>query len=495
MTGSVRARWTAVVLCLLLAVGGLAVLLRERGTGPVAEPDRPVTPAATATTTAAGTPRETGRPDLLQLLAGYRDFWAPRGDLRGTVRNATVLGRDDRLAVWINQHATGQQRFLALQDAEYQNPDGTAYDQSVTIATGLGSRLGPLYVKGRTSGALPLTSALVDNSDGTAGDYVDTTAAKAAFSHPRPSVPTDPDTPRVAGDAQACAPSRTNAASLRGIRVGRAWADRDGNLKITRVPPVIDTTHHFSRRDVPLDGHYGRAGLCTGGSFPSGHTTSAYQAGLTLATLLPELAPEILARTSEAGNNRIVLGVHYPLDVMGGRIAGEAAVAARWADPSFRRKVLRPARAELVAYLERTCGHPLVECIAAQRPYASDPYGGRVMPGGTAQVVTDRRSAVAVYRERLTYGFDPVGDPDRAPSVPPPAADLLRTAFPTLTGRQRADVLAQTQLPSGYPLDRSTAPGSWQRLDLAAAMSATVRLAKDGSAQVVSTGGPAVVVE
>ena len=56
-------------------------------------------------------------------------------------------------------------------------------------------------------------------------------------------------------------------------------------------------------------------------SFPSGHTTKTYNRGLGLATLLPELGPELVARAAEGGNNRVVLGVHYPMDVIGGRIS------------------------------------------------------------------------------------------------------------------------------------------------------------------------------
>ena len=195
-----------------------------------------------AANAAAPYPSDSAKPDLVQLLAGYSKIWTaqPGNTLRGQVQNAPTLERDDRLTVWINQHATKEQRFRALQDSEYQNTTNTAYDQSVTISTGLGSKLGALYVKGRTSGALPLTSALINSSNGTSGAYVGTGAAKAYFSHPRPFLPTDPTTPAVTGDAAACSPTTVNASSQRDVRVGQPWADSRGNLKIQRVAPVTD---------------------------------------------------------------------------------------------------------------------------------------------------------------------------------------------------------------------------------------------------------------
>ena len=429
---------------------------------------------------------------------GYGQLWLSdgAGDLHGSVLNASTLEHNDALAVWINNHATKSQQFRALQDSEYNNATNTAYDESLTISTALGSVLGPLYVKGTESGQLPLTQALVNSSDGTAGAYVSTTAAKAFFSYPRPYLPTDPKTPAVPGDAAGCAPSLENASSLAGIRVGQPYADASGNLKIQRLADVTDTTGKFSPNPVALSGAYATTAICAGGSFPSGHTTTAYEAGVTLATLLPEFAPEILARASEQGNDRIVLGVHYPVDIMGGRIDGEAALAARWSDARFRTQVLQLARAELVKYLQSQCGGTLLRCLAGEKQYYDNPYGGQAMPGGTAQIVWNRSSALAVYTQRLTYGFAPVSSSHLAPSVPAGAANLLRTSFPTLTGAQRAAVLAQTEIRSGYPLDGTrAASGSWERLNLAAAMSATVRVRRNGSVTVLCTGGQPNVVK
>jgi hypothetical protein len=239
------------------------------------------------------TPRDLLRrssPGLVKLLGGFGQLWKSDGanDLHGSVVNAAALKRNDQLAVWINNNATKTQRFHAMQDSEYNNPTNTAYDQSLTISTALGSVLGPLYVKGTESGKLPLVQKLINSSNGTTGAFVGTGAAKAAYSYPRPYVSTDPAATPAPGDAAGCAPSVENGSSLTSIRVGQSYADAKGNLKIHRVANVTDTTHQFSPHAVALSAGYGTAGLCTGGSFPSGHTTTAYEAGVTLILLLAE---------------------------------------------------------------------------------------------------------------------------------------------------------------------------------------------------------------
>ena len=454
-----------------------------------------VVPATAAPAYPSDTP-----PDLIPALSGYSTLWQTSGlnDLHGTVKDKTTLQFNDRVASWVNQHATGPQQFRALQNSAYKT-DGVGYDQSLTIADGLGTNLGALYVRGRLDGKLPLTSALIDSSTGTTGAYEPTGPAKATFSYPRPYLPSSATSAPASGDSDDCTPSKVNASSLTPVREGKAWASTAGRLRITRVPATTDTTHAFSDSDVALDVGYGTKSLCTGGSYPSGHTTTAYEAGITLATLLPELAPEILTRASEAGNNRIVLGVHYPLDIIGGRIDGEIALSARWSDGQFRDAVLTPARAELVGYLQTACGARLAVCIKKDTPYVDNPYGGAKIPRGTSQKVTNRKSALKVYTERLSYGFKPTGSTKRSPSVPAGAGNLLRTTFPTLTNAQRKAVLAQTETRSGNPLDTTathrhgTAPGSWQRLNLAAATSATVRIRKNGKVVVLSVGGNAKV--
>ena len=187
-------------------------------------------------------------------------------------------------------------------------------------------------------------------------------------------------------------------------------------------------------------------------SYPSGHTSQAYWKGILLAGMLPELGPQILTRASEVGHGRIVLGVHYPLDVMGGRIIGQAAAADRLNDPAFVR-LIDEAGAELRAELESAVGMPLRDYIDSDTPYRS----------GSA--------ARAEFQERLTYGFEQI-HPEITNDIPAEAAALLRAAAPDLTDEQRLDVLRRTAIPAGYPLDQSGPDGGWVRIDLVAAYQA-----------------------
>jgi len=77
-------------------------------------------------------------------------------------------------------------------------------------------------------------------------------------------------------------------------------------------------------------------------------------------------------------------------------------------------------------------------------------------------------AACGEYRDRMTYGFEPV-DPAMVNEIPADAAVLLRSVAPHLTDEERLGVLRDTALPAGYPLDRAGSDGGWLRIDLAAA--------------------------
>lgn len=189
------------------------------------------------------------------------------------------------------------------------------------------------------------------------------------------------------------------------------------------------------------------------GSYPSGHTAMGYWQGALLASWLPELGPQIIARAGDIGRSRIVLGVHYPLDVMGGRILGQDLAAARLGDPGFA-ALLTAAGTQLRHELSRALGKPVAQAIADDDSYLPT------------------QAALENHRADMTYGFDRVF-PAMKSTIPVSAAALLRTRFPNLSDAQRLAILKRTAVRSGYPLDQSGANGGWVRIDLAAAYAAT----------------------
>lgn len=227
------------------------------------------------------------------------------------------------------------------------------------------------------------------------------------------------------------------------------------------VPDRI--VHHDDASD---EDYYALGGSA---SFPSGHTNQAVLTTTLLATILPELAPQLLARGSEAGESRVVMGVHYPLDVIGGRMTGVAAAADRWNDPKMR-STLTQVGQEIRAELEWRSGTSLAQAVADQ-----DAKGG---------AYANDRQAARLYADQGTYGFGPIYKQGVPMIVPQAAPDLLLNVFPELSWEQRARVIAATALPSGSPLDDQGSAGSWQRINLAAATVATVVVGDNGTVTV-----------
>ncbi|MET7751171.1 glycoside hydrolase domain-containing protein [Micromonospora sp. NPDC005367] len=352
-----------------------------------------------------------GSPYFVNLLRGFTQLGT---DVRGANEKVadldTVSAYNDTKALEINRSASSEQVKRAENDADHGS--------DTTMADGLGSRLGELYLRARGDGKLPKTDALfgriTSGLDGTG-------TAKDTYAYKRPYV--------------------------RMGLVGEGGLVRDSS-----------------------NGSYG--GLAGDGSFPSGHTFGGYTAGTFLATLLPELAPQILARTSEYGDNRIVLGFHYPLDVMGSRMTGQATVAHRWADPAFD-DLLMQAHDEIESVLLDECHEEGFDSLLA---CTGEPYRG-----------LDAGHAESLYTERLSYGFPRVGQPGVPANIPDEAGALLTTAFPDLTNAQRVQILEQTALDSGYPLDLTAAGDpSWQRINLARAMTAQVEVNDDGTVTVTN---------
>jgi undecaprenyl-diphosphatase len=68
------------------------------------------------------------------------------------------------------------------------------------------------------------------------------------------------------------------------------------------------------------------------GSFPSGHSATAFAAATAIAILSPRMRPYALGLAAAIALSRVYLRVHFPLDVIAGGLLGAALGAlAAWA--------------------------------------------------------------------------------------------------------------------------------------------------------------------
>ncbi|MGM3162642.1 acid phosphatase [Dickeya undicola] len=305
---------------------------------------------------------------------------------------APVLQKNLATVERINLESTLPLRQKALIDAE-----NTRY--LYALAEALGPKLGKAFLDVYQKGEMGKAAALIKATN------VSTSAAKNAFNYPRPfkqpgnSIHLVPDTAVVADNARYKA---------------------------------------------------------SGGSFPSGHTNGGYNDALLLAQMLPERFVPLIDRAATYGYSRLVLGVHYPLDVIGGRMAAERSVAHFLNDPKYR-VLFNEAKTQLRAALEKACGTTLAECAKPQGK--NDPYTDPAM--------------TSFYRYTMTYNL-PVAKVKAQPvTVPAGAEVLLEGPLPQLSAAQRRALMVKTAIADGYPLSSGGVDANfWQRLNLHDAVAA-----------------------
>ena len=383
--------------------------------------------------------------------------------------NFTVTGA-------IQSGAVNQPLLLSFPDQQQQAlRDAFIIGVAYELADGLGSKLGDAYqaTTRHTSmgdcktlsftSILPAVARLIGYANATS--HADSDAAKFFFANE-----TRDGTEPVSREAKAILTVNGTTDVF-----GRAYKPPAGTAKVNPSgnPRPFQTEPHlteYSGKDfcgVVTTNTDNLQYLATIPAYPSGHAVYGYMEALLLALLVPERYQQMVTRAAEYGNDRIVLGAHYAMDVLGGRTLAEYDLAQLLANKTgyvgVERdnikiddfpKALAAARDELTAALQRECGSNIADCGAQDQSRFADPAKNK-----------------AFYEATQTYGLPVVfannaeGAEDVA-KLAPEAGYLLTAAFPSLTLAQADAILTLTEGPGGGFLDNGSAFGVYSRLDL-----------------------------
>jgi len=259
-----------------------------------------------------------------------------------------------------------------------------------------------------------------------------------------------------------------------GKPAGSAGAGKYGDARPFQTESrvaAITGRDYFNQLATNADYNHGIwTDLTNSPSFPSGHTTYGYTGSLLLALLVPERYSQMITRGAEYGNDRILMGAHYAMDVLGGRTVALYDMAHLLAnDPMYVghtargttitdfREALKTARAELTAVLQENCGKTVAACAREDLGRFNDSAANEAF-----YLSTQTYNLPVVYAETAAKTED-------VKKVAPEAGYLLTVAFPALTLDQGDDILTQTEGPGGGFLDNGSAFGLYSRLNLYAA--------------------------
>lgn len=403
-----------------------------------------------------------------------------------TVLSATPSGRAALAANYtvtggIQNGAIRQQTPLPFAEQQQQAlRDAFITGRNVSqLADGLGSILGAAYVarahySDRThyTNISPAVAELIDYADATTGGNAG--AAKYFFANATVDG-------RAAVSSEAAAILKGNKGhtdmfgTSYGLAAGSANANAYGNSRPFQTEPnvlPIDGPDYFN---VPSDNgvynHGSMMNLTNSPSFPSGHTTYGYTGALLLAMMVPERYQQMIARGAEYGNDRILMGAHYAMDVLGGRTVALYDMAHLLAnDPAYVGRsprggasvkdfqaALKAARTDVRSAIQTGCGSSIAAC-------AKDDIGRFNNPAANEALIasTQTYSLPVVYPQNA-------GALEDVTKLAPEAGYLLITAFPSLTLEQADRILTETEGPGGGFLDDGSSFGIYSRLNLYAA--------------------------
>ncbi len=341
------------------------------------------------------------------LLSGYLKLWTPGTTWNNGTVISSVLNDNIQKSITITSNRTYSQEHQAyLDDRRNQN-------YSVTDG------LGPYTDAFRSEAGAVTTIPDIIPNDATTVQYNDNGDSQGNWAE---TTSTLGNMVNLVNTIRNSSASTTPAKNY--YQYPRPWR---WNSQVSVLPTLIP-----EKSSTPA----------TDGGFPSGHTNAATIAAIALAYAAPERYEQMLTRASELGNDRIVAGMHSPLDVIGGRIMGTAIAAAVLNDPANQ-------SLKVAAYND---AH--TKLLISQNATSVDRF-------------SDYAANKKKYIDRLTYGFSQTGDTTKPMAVPKGAEVLLETRFPYLDSTQRRLVLYTTGLPSGYPLLDDVE--GWGRLNLFAA--------------------------
>jgi hypothetical protein len=361
--------------------------------------------------------------------------------------------------------AFADQQQQALRDALIT---GVAYE----LADGLGNTLGVAYqttisADCKTSiftSKLPAVARLIGFANATS--HADSDASKYFFANG-----TRDGTEPVSGEAKLILTDVNGTTNVFGRAYGPPMGSGKANPFGNSRP--FQTEPHFTKyagKDFcgsETTNTDNVKHLAANPAYPSGHTVYGYMESVLLALLVPERYQQMVTRAAEYGNDRVVLGSHYAMDVLAGRTLALYDLAQLLANkPGYvgvKRedveigdfpKALADARAELAAALEKACGGKITDCAEQDESRFADPAKNS-----------------AFYEATQTYGLPVVfaknaqGTEDVA-KLAPEAGYLLTAAFPSLTLAQADAILTVTEGPGGGFLDNGSAFGVYSRLNL-----------------------------
>jgi hypothetical protein len=266
------------------------------------------------------------------------------------------------------------------------------------------------------------------------------------------------------------------------LQAGSPGADQYGNSRPYQTQPNVTSFAGPDYLGHPADNFVYNHGpvmdLSNSPSYPSGHTTYGYTGAVLLAVLVPERYAEMIARGAEYGNDRVIMGSHYVMDVLGGRTLALYDMAHLLAnDPAYMglsvrgaapiadfQAAVKKARVELQAILQSGCGNTINVCATEDTGRFSNAEADEAFYD-----VTQTYNLPAVYPNSIEA--EDVGQ------LAHEAGYLLTTAFPSLTLDQADRILTETEGPGGGFLDDGSSFGVYSRLNLYAAAQRAVRVA------------------